>query len=93
MALSEPCEERRPSYLSLESDRLAIFAGMLTIYVLWPKILLRPKTQGIRLDTGLLLKQPKDRWESQWSGLIRVLGFGLGLAWKHIHNPFYTKTL
>lgn len=70
-------------------DRLTLWIGYLTIEFYVPLILINKDKFGMLFDSTILYQ---DRTSSTWypfgpSFVFRVLGFGVGLSWKHTDNP------
>ena len=75
--------------MKLQRDRVTFWINYLTIEFYIPRLLTRKNKFGILFTSDLLYQ---DRTFSGWypfgpSFVLRVLGFGFGLSWKHTDNP------
>lgn len=61
----------------------------LTIEIYWPYIIWNNINYGVKLDTIFLIYKhnPDREWVMIWSVAVKIIGFGIGFAWKHCDNP------
>lgn len=72
-----------------EKGKVEFYVGQLTIVFYYPHVWLNSSDYGLNLATGIIGKRhvKYQEWWITRSVVIRVLGFGIGLAWNHIDNP------
>jgi hypothetical protein len=68
---------------------LSFFIGFLTIEIYHPIFNFSLIQISIKFDTILVinLRHQDNRWWIDRSIAIKLLGFGIGFAWKHCDNP------
>lgn len=87
----------------LSKDRLSMFLGAYTVEVYWPHLHTRigcekldanfvkfhGRTElGFTANTQILYTRPRDGWSWERALAARILGFGIGVAYKHCENPY-----
>ena len=75
--------------MKFKKDRLCLYIGLLTVELYWLRFIKTNVELGIMADSIVLYKG-SNRWSKDlciWSFVIKVLGFGAGIAWKHCENP------
>jgi len=75
--------------MKLSHDRAVFYFGFLSIEIYWPKVLHTSSDTGIYLPTQLSIKRATKwvTWMLKWAFVLKILGFGFGLAWEHCDNP------
>lgn len=72
-----------------ETGKVKFFIRYLSVELYYPYIIWNNINWGIKLDTFILAyKRYQEReWLMAWSLAFKLLGFGVGFAWKHCDNP------
>lgn len=80
-------------WYKVQKDRLVLFVGFLTIELYWPRFTFNNSDIGLWFHTHINYKRHVERreWEVTRAFVIKILGFGIGLAWKHCDNPSIEK--
>ncbi len=74
-------------------DRFRFYIGYLGVEIYYPYIIFNNVNLGLKLDT-LLIIRISNKWSRHLvvaSIALRVLGFGLGISWKHCDNPIFAE--
>lgn len=74
----------------VQRDRLVIWISLLSIEIYWPKLCINNTDIGIYMPSQISGKKA-NKWNKHlldWAFVIRVIGFGFGLAWNHCENPY-----
>ena len=72
-----------------ESGKVIFYVGKMSIEVYYPYIWWDTLSYGISFQT-IIVGRKYNKLQEWWivrSFAFKLLGFGLGFAWKHIDNP------
>jgi len=75
--------------MKFERGKFIFYISLLTIEIYAPFIWWNNQDYGISLHTGIIGKRYNklNEWWVSRAIAIKLLGFGIGFAWKHIDNP------
>ncbi len=75
--------------MKISKGQIAFYIKQLTLEIYWPKILNNSADFGIFMPTQISYKKFNEYniWYFHRAAVIKLLGFGVGIAWKHCDNP------
>lgn len=72
--------------MKLERDNIEIYVDQVTLVFYWPYIAIEKRRVHIAFHSQITYHD-RNNWEVNKSLVMRILGFGIGIAHKHCLNP------
>ena len=72
--------------MKLDRDNIEFYVGQITIVLYWPYVRLKARSTHIAFNSQITYYDRRN-WEVNKSLVVRIVGFGIGIAHKHCLNP------